>query len=89
MEIMNLVTAVGRRWQNRITIKGRKRGEPMDKELPDVWFGQIGEGEPETPVEEDVDTEEDEEADEEVPATEDLIEILGFDPDELDNETET
>jgi hypothetical protein len=59
----------------------------MDKELPDVWFGQIGEGEPETPVEEDVDTEEDEEDIEE--ATEDLIEILGFDPDELDNETET
>jgi hypothetical protein len=61
----------------------------MDKDLPDVWFGQIGEGEPETPVEEDVDTEEDEEAAEEAPATKDLIEILGFDPDELDNEAET
>jgi hypothetical protein len=61
----------------------------MDKELPDVWFGQVGEGEPESPAEEDVDTEEDEEADEETSATEDLIEILGFDPDELDNETET
>jgi hypothetical protein len=61
----------------------------MDKELPDVWFGQIGEGESEPQVEKDVDTEEDEEVDEEAPATEDLIEILGFDPDELDNETET
>jgi hypothetical protein len=36
-----------------------------------------------------IDTEEDEEDIEEAPATKDLIEILGFDPDELDNETET
>jgi hypothetical protein len=59
----------------------------MDKELPDVWFGQVGEGEPETQVEEDPDIEEDEEAAEEAPATKDLIEILGFNPDELDSDS--